>query len=143
MSSPVEIRRIVVGVDTAANSVAALRRAAAEAAAHSAAVTVVHVIDDDEALRAPSEAARVVEEMLDRHTPGEFRASALIRIERGEPTRVLADLSVEAELLVIGACANSERRGIYGGSVIRYLLAHSACPLRVCANHNESLASQA
>jgi nucleotide-binding universal stress UspA family protein len=123
--------------------VAALRHAATEAAGRGAAVTLAHVIAEDSALQAPSEATRVVEEMLDRHTPGEFRASALIRIERGEPAPVLAQLSAEADLLVIGACANSERRGIYSGSVIRYLLAHCACPLRVCANHNESLADRA
>jgi nucleotide-binding universal stress UspA family protein len=143
VTTSVESKTVLVGIAAdEANSVAALRRAAADAALHGARITAVHVIAPGSGPHAADEAAGMLDAMLRWHVPSALVPSARVCIERGEAGPILAALSTDAEVLAVGACANSDRRGIYSGSVVRYLLVHAACPLRICADHGRTLASE-
>jgi hypothetical protein len=142
VTTSVESKTVLVGIAAdEANSVAALRRAAADAALHGARITAVHVIAPGSGPHAADEAAGMLDAMLRRHVPSALVDSARVYIERGETGPILAALSTDAEVLVVGACANSDRRGIYNG-IVRYLLIHAACPLRICADHGRTRVSE-
>jgi nucleotide-binding universal stress UspA family protein len=141
MNGPIRHRRVVAGVHASANSMAALRRSMREATARHAQLDVVHVIPEGSATEAT--ARREVAALLSEIMPSASYVQPRIRIERGDPGEVLVRLSADAELLVIGACAHSERRGIYGGQVVPFCLARAACPVAVCADHGASRSAEA
>ncbi|MGO9082119.1 MAG: universal stress protein [Streptosporangiaceae bacterium] len=126
--------RIVVGVDGSPNSLAALNRAGYLARMSDASLDMVYVIP----ARASAAAESVGLEMLDmcaRYLASRGLGVAPEQtVARGEPGRVLVQLSVTAERLVLGGSARAERRDSPGGDVVPYCLAHSHCPVDVCAD---------
>jgi nucleotide-binding universal stress UspA family protein len=134
-------RGIVVGVHDTPNSIAAMRRAVSEARKRAASVDIVHVIPADSDARVAGAADRMLSALIRRAFPAglpDLAEPARLRIECGDPGEVLVLLCATFELLVIGACANSDRRGIYASDVVRFCLTRAPCPVIICADHGAS-----
>ena len=148
----VPLRRIVVGVNGSAASLAALRWAAAEAGLRRAGLLVVHVWDRTRRQVAPYAA------LGGRTTPAEERSAARSRLTgvlrvvfgprppasvttelaEGLVARVLLDRAADADLLVLGATAHAEPGGSaarpHAGPVARACVNGASCPVViVCA----------
>jgi len=127
-----------VGLHESVNSAAILRRAALEGSGPEAEIRIVSVIAEGssaaQAAAAESAIATMIKEL---EIPG-VGELAQIQIERGEPGPVLVRVSADADLLIVGACSNSEYRGIFSGSVVPFCLNRALCPVRVCADHGRS-----
>ena len=134
--------RLVVGVDDSLNSLAALRRAAWSADRRQAELEIVHVIPEDSDARALEAADRDLAALVSATLSAGLTVPVRRNVVRGEPGEVLARLSAEAELLVIGACVNSERRGVFSGDVARVCLRNAACPVDICADHSAAAGSR-
>ncbi len=142
MSVPAE-RRVVVGVDGSAESVAALRWACREASLRDAEVHAVRVREElchslpGYAAPAVSDPDDLVVDDLVRLVQAEQAPDLKVRIEvvDGLVARVLLDRSAGADMLVLGT-ANDTRRDTHGahrsaGPVIRACLRRAACPVVV------------
>lgn len=151
-------RGIVVGFDGSDSAVRALRWATAEAVLRDEKLTIVHVIDTppwnilalggpvaalpddpgsrqrdgaqqiiDEALRVvEDEALRVVEEEA-----GPARPHVDTHVFFAAPVPVLAQLSKEARLVVVGCRGRGMLRRLLLGSVSSGLIHHARCPVAV------------
>lgn len=140
----VPLRRIVVGVNGSAASLAALRWAAGEAGLRRAALLVVHVWDCTRRQLAPYAT------IASLPSPGEERTAARARLTRAVRTalgpvipagvttelaeglvaRVLIDRAVDADLLVLGATAPSAASTLPGaGPVARACVSRAGCPV--------------
>lgn len=141
MTEPAE-QRIVVGVNRTAASVAALRWAAAEARLRRAALHVVHawepaarrasyaILRDGPALgqerrRAQDNLAAIMCAAFGGEIPEDVTAE----VAEGMAERVLARLSQDASLLVLGAAADAGQAGRPAGPVIRSCMRSARCPL--------------
>lgn len=121
----VACKRIVCAVDLKPSSTRVLDWAARLAEEYQAELTLVHVVSGDET----RQARREIHEALDRLQEA-ARARAVVRVETGEVSKVVADLSggLKADLLVIGRKAEA---GVLGRlemtaySIIR----QSPCPV--------------
>lgn len=136
--------RIVVGIDSSADSARALRWALEEAALREAKVELVHAyptpelvalpaivtMPTDDELRAGAE--QIVDQALEEvGGPGEVSVSTTVR--PGGSARVLCEVAEGADLLVVGARGLGGFRGLLLGSVSQQVVAHSPCPVLITA----------
>jgi nucleotide-binding universal stress UspA family protein len=149
---------IVVGVDGSEESQAALRWAAEEAGLRNADLKVVYAYDyqppwrqhryGDDIMSSGTDSERVRERL--EHDAAEARehAEALLNdiaadagdagvkfetlaIEHSNPAEVLVDVSVGADLLVVGSRGRGGFRGLVLGSVSQQCVQHATCPVTV------------
>jgi nucleotide-binding universal stress UspA family protein len=140
--------RIVVGVDSSATSLKALRWALAEARLRGSSVELVHAfprpelvgmtmvvtLPSDDELREAS--AQVVQESLDAvGGPGDVAVS--VHVGPGGPASMLVDIAAGADLLVIGSRGLGGFRGLLLGSVTQQVIAHAPCPVVVITPDEE------
>ena len=135
-------RRIVVGVDGSAESVAALRWACREASLRAAEVLAVLALESachqvaSYAVPAPRQPGgswgaardvlrRSVSEALSRFP----RVSVRTEIAEGLAARVLLDLAADADMLVLGRNSNGPDPYRAAGPVIRACLRAARCPV--------------
>jgi nucleotide-binding universal stress UspA family protein len=136
------VRRIVVGVDGSAESVAALRWACREASLRAAEVLAVLALESachqvaSYAVPAPRQpggswgAARDVLRRSVSEALGRFpRVSVRTEIAEGLAARVLLDLAADADMLVLGRNSNGPDPYRAAGPVIRACLRAARCPV--------------
>ena len=146
MRTITEIKQIVVGVDGSEASRAALRWAYDEAAHHNAALTAISTWNPPTLPMSPpygslppegyeTEPERAARELLERLTadlePREPAVDVRISISKGNPAKVLIDMSQGADLLVVGSRGHGGFAGMLLGSVSHHVVAHAACPVVV------------
>jgi nucleotide-binding universal stress UspA family protein len=134
--------RIVVGIDSSANSVKALRWALEEAALRDAEVELVHAyptseiaafpamvtMPTDEQLRAGAE--EIVEHALEE--VGDLNGVPVrTTVLPGGSARVLCEVAEGADLLVVGARGLGGFKGLLLGSVSQQVVAHAPCPVLI------------
>ncbi|MFB4298528.1 universal stress protein [Actinomadura sp. NTSP31] len=137
-----EHRAVVVGVDGSPNSLAALRRAAREAVERHARLDVVRVLapgTGPNPLRTAKEWLRL-RDLVAHATPRSQHLTTRLLVRRGRPGETLAKAAEHAELLVIGARANSEHGNPFGGDTVPVARELARCPVVICAD--QSTASQ-
>ena len=138
MSVPA-VRRLVVGVDNSAESVAALRWACREAALRGAEVHAVHVREElchslaSYAVPAAADSHEVCVEDLVRSVRDDQSPAAGIRVEviDGLAARVLLDRCDGADMLVLGTSSDAPGALRSAGPVIRACLRRASCPVVV------------
>jgi nucleotide-binding universal stress UspA family protein len=138
MSVPA-VRRLVVGVDGSAESVAALRWACREAVLRGAVVHAVHVREEQchslasYAVPATSEPAEVSIDDLVRSVWDDQVPAAEVRVEAadGLAARVLLDRCDGADMLVLGTSSDAPGALRSAGPVIRACLRRASCPVVV------------
>jgi nucleotide-binding universal stress UspA family protein len=132
------VRRIVVGVDGSAESVAALRWACHEAPIRGAEVHAVHVREEichsvaSYAVPAPAPGPddfsidEMVQSVQEDQLPG-----VRIRVEEpdGLAARVLLDRCDGADMLILGTASDVHGGGRSAGPVIRACLRRAPCPV--------------
>jgi nucleotide-binding universal stress UspA family protein len=136
MSVPA-VRRIVVGVDGSAESVAALRWACREAGLRGAEVHAVHVREElchslaSYAVPATSDPAEVSVEDLVRSVQQDTAPAVALRIEttEGLAARVLLDRGDGADMLILGTSSDMPGAMRSAGPVIRACLRRASCPV--------------
>jgi nucleotide-binding universal stress UspA family protein len=138
MSVTMRPRKIIVGLGDSVNSFVTLRRAHVEASSHNAEVCIVHVIPEGSSTRQEAMAERQISTLIRQYASLEVKERSRIQIERGEPGPILVRMSERADLLIIGACETSDKRGIFSGSVVSFCLNRSSCPVHVCADHGNT-----
>lgn len=139
--------RVVVGVDRSAEGVAAMQLALGEASLRGLPLVCVRVWPEVvhtgfpqagllpfSVMEAEQEARRVVEEMVKQsreQVPAADGVDVDILALRGAAGPALVEAAHDASLLVVGTrCAGPVSRALLG-SVSRYALHHSACPVAV------------
>jgi len=133
-------RRVVAGVDGSPNSIAALHRAVAEARRRLADLDVVLILPGTPDPVAYAAGLESLTRLLAREYPGGLGVPVQRVVEHGDPARVLVRLATGADLLVLGARANSRAGNPLGGDVVPVCLDWASCPLVICANHGERAA---
>jgi nucleotide-binding universal stress UspA family protein len=141
-----EIKQIVVGVDGSESSRAALHWAYDEAAHHDAALIAVSTWHLPPLPMSPpygqlppegyeSQPERDARELLERLTedlePRTPEVDVRISISKGNPAKVLIDMSQSADLVVVGSRGHGGFAGMLLGSVSQHVVAHKACPVVV------------
>ncbi len=134
--------RIVVGIDSSADSARALRWALEEAVLRDAEVELVHAYPTPELVALPAlvtmptddelhlGAKAIVEQTLaEVGGPGEVPVRTILR--PGGSARVLCEVAEGAELLVVGARGLGGFRGLLLGSVSQQVVAHAPCPVLI------------
>ena len=138
MSVPA-VRRLVVGVDNSAESVAALRWACREAALRGAEVHAVHVREElchsvaSYAVPVAAGSHEVCVEDLVRSVRDDQAPAAGVRVEvvDGLAARVLLDRCEGADMLVLGTSSDAPGALRSAGPVIRACLRRASCPVVV------------
>lgn len=130
-------RRIVAGVDGSPNSIAALHRAVAEACRRPAGLDVVLVLPGTPDPAAYAAALESLTQLLAREYPRGLGVPVRRVVEHGDPARALVRQASGADLLVVGARANSGAGNPLGGDVVPVCLDWASCPMVVCANHGQ------
>jgi len=138
MSVPA-VRRIVVGVDNSAESVAALRWACREASFRGAEVHAVHVREAlchslaSYAVPAATATDEVSIEDMVREVKADHAPDAKLRIEvvDGLAARVLLDRCAGADMLILGTSSDAPGSPRSAGPVIRACLRRASCPVVV------------
>jgi len=137
----VDTQQIVVGVDDTASAAAALRWAADFARLTGGSLRVVHTWE-----LPPGQAMAAATGLYARTATSDARARAtrlvsdtlgadaertrwVLEVRQGRPGHVLADLSREAALLVVGTGDHVGLRRVLLGSVSHHCLSHAACPV--------------
>jgi len=140
--------RIVVGVDSSATSLKALRWALAEAKLRGSDVELVHAfprpelvgmmmvvtLPSDDELREAS--ALVISEALEA-VGGADGVEVSMHVGAGGPASVLVETAKDAEMLVIGSRGLGGFRGMLLGSVTQQVIAHAPCPVVVLTPDQE------
>jgi nucleotide-binding universal stress UspA family protein len=141
-----EIKQIVVGVDGSEASRAALHWAYDEAGHHNASLTAVATWHPPALPMSPpygslppegyeTQPEREARELLERLTgelePREPAVDVRISISKGNPAKVLIDMSQGADLVVVGSRGRGGFAGMLLGSVSNHVVAHAACPVVV------------
>ena len=138
--------RIVVGIDGSGSSLRALEWAAQQAELTGATLEVVitwqwprsygwtiPVPDDfDPAADAAATLSHAVDELKVAH-PGITVTSKTVE---GHPAQVLIDLSVGADLLVVGSRGHGEFAGMLLGSVSGHCVTNASCPVLILRDRN-------
>lgn len=152
MSVPA-VRRIVVGVDGSAESVAALRWACREALLRGAEVHAVHVREErchsfaSYAVPAPSaeggeddEVSVVIDDLV-RTVQADLAPGVPVRVEEadGLAARVLLDRCAGADMLVLGTSGDEPGGLRSAGPVIRACLRRAPCPVVVISAAQDPL----
>jgi nucleotide-binding universal stress UspA family protein len=136
---------IVVGVDRSEHALHALRWALEEAAHRRCSVRVVHVWEPhyvyedcrgDLAMAMDEEcgrrAAKLADELVEDALEGRNRPAGLETLTRqGKPSKVLINLSADADLLVVGALGRGAFRHLLTGSVAQQVVNHARCPVAI------------
>ncbi|QKG27125.1 universal stress protein [Actinomadura verrucosospora] len=129
-----EHRAVVVGVDGSPNSLAALRRAAREAVERHARLDVVRVLPSATGpLRTAGEWLRL-RGLAARAVPRTQHLTTRLLVRRGRPGVALAEAAEHAELLVVGARANSGIGNPFGGDTVPVVRGLARCPVVICAD---------
>jgi nucleotide-binding universal stress UspA family protein len=136
------VNRIVVGVDSSAEALRALRWALEEAALRGAELQLVHSYPTPELTALPAvvtlpsdeELRRAAEDILDEALeavggPGDVPIVKSVRA--GGAAAVLTEVAADAQLMVVGARGLGGFRGLLLGSVTHQVVAHSPCPVVV------------
>jgi nucleotide-binding universal stress UspA family protein len=141
-----EIKQIVVGVDGSESSRAALHWAYDDAAHHDAALVAVSTWHLPALPMSPpygqlppegyeSQPERDARDLLERLTedlePRTPEVDVRISISKGNPAKVLIDMSQSADLVVVGSRGHGGFAGMLLGSVSQHVVAHKACPVVV------------
>ncbi len=141
-----EIKQIVVGVDGSEASRAALHWAYDEAAHHNASLVAVSTWHPPALPMSPpygglppegyetqpeQEARELLERLTGELEPREPAIDVRISISKGNPAKVLIDMSQGADLVVVGSRGRGGFAGMLLGSVSNHLVAHAACPVVV------------
>ena len=141
-----KIKQIVVGVDGSDSSRAALQWAYEEAAHHDASLVAVSTWHPPALPLGPgygsmppegyeTQPERDARELLEKLTgelePREPAVDVRISISKGNPAKVLIDMSQGADLVVVGSRGRGGFAGMLLGSVSQHLVAHAACPVVV------------
>ncbi|MGH3067327.1 MAG: universal stress protein [Streptosporangiaceae bacterium] len=95
-------RVVVVVVDGSPESGAALRQAASQARQRNALLDIVFIVPDGTDVPASLLARVRLGEFTRRECPYGMGVAVRLRVERGDPQRVLAEVAAEAELLISG-----------------------------------------
>lgn len=134
--------RIVVGIDSSADSLRALRWALEEAALREAELELVHAYPTPEIVALPAMvtlpsddelrlgAEEIVAQAL-AEAGGPSRVTTRTTVRPGGTARVLCEVADGAELLVVGARGLGGFRGLLLGSVSQQVVAHAPCPVLV------------
>lgn len=134
--------RIVVGLDSSAESTRALEWALTEARLRGAELQLVHAYPTPELVALPavvtlpsddelrSAASEVVAEQLAKVGPSE-EVEVTTTVHSGGAAAVLCEVAEGADLLVVGARGLGGFRGLLLGSVTHQVVAHSPCPVVV------------
>jgi nucleotide-binding universal stress UspA family protein len=138
MSGPA-VRRLVVGVDGSAESIAALRWACREAALRGAEVHAVHAREElchslaSYAVPAASDPDEVSIDDLVRSVRDDQAPQAEFRVELvdGLAARILLDRCDGADMLVLGTSSDAQGALRSAGPVIRACLRRASCPVVV------------
>ena len=134
--------RIVVGLDSSAESVRALKWALDEARLRGAELQLVHAyptpelvalpavvtLPSDDELRAA--ASEVIDEQLQK-VGGSHEVEITTAVRSGGAAAVLCEVAQGADLLVVGARGLGGFRGLLLGSVTHQVVAHAPCPVVV------------
>ncbi len=134
--------RIVVGLDSSAESARALKWALDEARLRGAELHLVHAyptpelvalpavvtLPSDDELRAA--AAEVIDEQLEK-LGGADEMTLRTTVRSGGAAAVLCEVADGADLLVVGARGLGGFRGLLLGSVTHQVVAHAPCPVVV------------
>jgi nucleotide-binding universal stress UspA family protein len=150
MSVPA-VRRIVVGVDSSAESVAALRWACREASFRGAEVHVVHVREElchslaSYAVPATADTDEVSVEDVVRQVKADHAPDVKLRVEvvDGLAARVLLDRCDGADMLILGTSSDVPGSPRSAGPVIRACLRRASCPVVVISAAQELAARRA
>jgi nucleotide-binding universal stress UspA family protein len=142
-----EIKQIVVGVDGSDASRAALQWAYEEAAHHGASLTAVATWHPPALPMGPGyggsmppegyesapelEARELLEKLTGDLEPRKPAVDVRISISKGNPAKVLIDMSQGADLMVVGYRGRGGFAGMLLGSVSQHVVAHAACPVVV------------
>ena len=151
MSVPA-VRRLVVGVDGSAESVAALRWACREAALRGAEVHAVHVREEhchslaSYAAPAPSaaEGATIDISNTARTVQADTAPGVAVCVEQvdGLAARVLLDRCIGADMLVLGTSSDVPGSRRSAGPVIRACLRRAPCPVVVISAAQDPMQRQ-
>lgn len=130
--------RIVVGVDGSPASLDALRWAAHQAELTGASLEAVTSWSYPTTYGFPvianidwEQGARTVLDQAIADALGEAGHVVVRRVAEGHPARLLADLSVGADLLVVGSRGHGGFTGLLLGSVSEHVVTHAPCPVVV------------
>jgi nucleotide-binding universal stress UspA family protein len=137
-----ENKRIVVGVDGSDSSKAALVYAYNEAKFHGCDLDIIYVwrspasyypypvvsLSEEKFFQGAKE---FVKGFVDEVLSTELEVNASIKIIEGSPGPVLVEQSQNALLLVVGVKGHDLLNRLLVGSVSRYVIAHSLCPVVV------------
>ena len=141
-----EIKQIVVGVDGSESSRTALHWAYDEAAHHNASLVAVSTWHPPALPMSPpygslppegyetqpeKDAREMLERLTDELEPRTPTVDVRISISKGNPAKVLIDMSQGADLLVVGSRGHGGFAGMLLGSVSQHVVAHAACPVVV------------
>ena len=142
MSVPA-VRRVTVGVDGSAESVAALRWACREASLRGAQVHAVHVREGQchslASYAVPAQApagrddfsADSIEDLVRSVQADQPDAEVRVEVADGLAARVLLDRCAGADMLVLGTASDTPGAGRPVGPVIRACLRRAPCPVVV------------
>jgi len=150
MSVPA-VRRIVVGVDNSAESVAALRWACREASFRGAEVHAVHVREElchslaSYAVPVTADSDEVSVEDVVRAVKADHASDVKVRVEvvDGLAARVLLDRCDGADMLILGTSSDAPGSPRSAGPVIRACLRRASCPVVVIRAAQELAARRA
>ena len=131
---------VVVGVDTSTTARRALQRAFDHAVVRGCALQVVHAWNPrgaDNPARGQSDSwdayakefEAIVDQTLESSRREHPRTDVAVEVVKGDPRRVLADRSADADLVVPGARGDGGFHGMHIGRVALHLMGHSASPV--------------
>ena len=131
---------VVVGVDTSTTARRALQRAFDHAVVRGCALQVVHAWNPrgaDNPARGQSDSwdayakefEAIVDQTLESSRREQPRTDVAVEVVKGDPRRVLADRSADADLVVLGARGDGGFPGMHIGRVALHLMGHSASPV--------------
>jgi len=140
----IELKRILMATDGSAQAFKAISYAVDLARVCGAQITLLMVADLNQHVSAFEQVS------LSGYVPAELKIAAFqflaelmhvipaeipahTRVEIGEPAEIIVRVAEEEEsdLIVLGSRGMSSRKGIFTGSVSRYVVKHAYCPVLV------------